>query len=133
MRERLVLVIAYNKYGQIFLYRQNWLWQLPNGICQKGETLEECAKRVFFEQEGSTLNVESTIRYCPDGSSASWFNVVIGKVDVNAELKGVWMYEAPVLHNAMVQMSNGSFFEDGSYIEPNSINALFANKLLNQV
>ena len=133
MKERLVMVIAYNKYGQIFLYRQNWLWQLPSGICQKGETIEECAKRVFIEQEGSPLTVISTIRYCPDSSSASWFNVVIGKVDDNAELKGIWLYENPVYHNAMVQMTTSSFFEDGSFIEPNSINALFANKLLNQV
>lgn len=133
MKERLVMVIAYNKYGQIFLYRQNWLWQLPSGICQKGETIEECAKRVFIEQEGSPLTVISTIRYCPDSSSASWFNVVIGKVDDNAELKGIWLYENPVYHNAMVQMTTSSFFEDGSFIEPNSINALMAHRCINRI
>lgn len=127
------MVIAYNKYGQIFLYRQNWLWQLPSGICQKGETIEECAKRVFIEQEGSPLTVISTIRYCPDSSSASWFNVVIGKVDDNAELKGIWLYENPVYHNAMVQMTTSSFFEDGSFIEPNSINALMAHRCINRI
>lgn len=133
MKERLVMVIAYNKYGQIFLYRQNWLWQLPSGICQKGETIEECAKRVFIEQEGSPLTVISTIRYCPDSSSASWFNVVIGKVDDNAELKGIWLYENPVYHKAMVQMTTSSFFEDGSFIEPNSINALMAHRCINRI
>lgn len=133
MKERLVMVIAYNKYGQIFLYRQNWLWQLPSGICQKGETIEECAKRVFIEQGGSPLTVISTIRYCPDSSSASWFNVVIGKVDDNAELKGIWLYENPVYHNAMVQMTTSSFFEDGSFIEPNSINALMAHRCINRI
>lgn len=127
------MVIAYNKYGQIFLYRQNWLWQLPSGICQKGETIEECAKRVFIEQGGSPLTVISTIRYCPDSSSASWFNVVIGKVDDNAELKGIWLYENPVYHNAMVQMTTSSFFEDGSFIEPNSINALMAHRCINRI
>ena len=132
MKEWLVMVIAYNKYGQIFVYRKNWLWQLPSGICQKGETIEECAFRVFFEQEHSRLTVMSTIRYCPDSSSASWFNVVIGKVDDNAELKGVWMYENPVFHKALVQITNGSFFEDGSYMEPNSINALLAHISINK-
>ena len=133
MKERLVMVIAYNKYGQIFLYRQNWLWQLPSGICQKGETIEECAKRVFIEQGGSPLTVISTIRYCPDSSSASWFNVVIGKVDDNAELKGIWLYENPVYHNAMVQMTTSSLFEDGSFISPNSINALMAHRCINRI
>ena len=133
MKERLVMVIAYNKYGQIFLYRQNWLWQLPSGICQKGETVEECARRVFFEQEGASLAVISMIRYCPDSSSASWFNVVIGKVDDNAELKGAWQYENLVYYNSLMQMTTGSFFEDGSFIEPNSINALMAHRCINRI
>ncbi len=133
MKERLVMVIAYNKYGQIFLYRQNWLWQLPSGICQKGETIEECAKRVFIEQGCSPLTVISTIRYCPDSSSASWFNVVIGKVDDNAELKGAWQYENLVYYNSLMQMTTSSFFEDGSFIEPNSINALMAHRCINRI
>ena len=77
-----IILIEQFRPGTIFNNRGNYLYEIPAGIIDKGETPEIAANRECFEETGCKIKKLIPIQgYFPaPGSSQSFYNLYMGEV-----------------------------------------------------